>query len=136
MILVYLFPKIKNCNFDLFVQMKILMFSDEKFYPGEDGYKSDPHPCGSHLTHKQRCGSDCLGGDIEQELGITSGAIINFRGSIDINEVSVLSWYYSFSNPMLSFVWIIQGVGVQECCCITGLLFQDEKGCIIRKAPC
>lgn len=96
MIFVYLFPKIKNCNFDLFVQMKILMFSDEKFYPGKDGYKSDPHPCGSHLTNKQRCGSACLG-----------GAIINFRGSTDINEVSILSWYYRFSNLMLSFAWII-----------------------------
>jgi len=106
MILVYLFPQIKNRNFDLFGQMKTLVFSNEKFYPGKDDHKSDPHPRpgGSHLTNKQRCGSNCLGGDIAQELGITSGAIINFRGSI---EVSVMCWYYRYSNLMLSSMWII-----------------------------
>lgn len=63
MTLVYLFPKFKNDNFRSFVQFKILMSSDEKYYIGKDGYKSDPHSCGSHPTNNQKCG--CLGGDRE-----------------------------------------------------------------------
>lgn len=47
------FPKFKNYNFHLFMQMKILMSSDENYYIGKDGYNSDPHPCGSHLTNNQ-----------------------------------------------------------------------------------
>lgn len=39
------------------------MSSDEKYYIGKDGYISDPHSCGSHLTNNQKCG--CLGGDRE-----------------------------------------------------------------------
>lgn len=62
---VYLFPKFKNYNFHLFMQIKILVSSDEKYYICKYGYNSDPHPCGSHLTNNQRCGSGCLGGDRE-----------------------------------------------------------------------
>lgn len=47
------------------MRIKIWMSSYEKYYIGKDGYNSDPHPCGSHLTNNQRCGSACLGGDRE-----------------------------------------------------------------------
>lgn len=80
------------------------MSSYDKYYIGKDGYNSDPHPCGSHLTENQRCGSACLGGDREQELSIPLGAIKAFRGSIDTNDVPVLSWYNRFSNFILSSV--------------------------------
>lgn len=62
---VYSFPKFKNYNFHLSRRIKILTSSYEKYYIGKDGYNSDPHPSGSHLTNNQRCGSACLGGDRE-----------------------------------------------------------------------
>lgn len=67
---VNLLPKFKNENFHLFMEIKILMSSDERYYIGKDGYNSDSHPYGSHLTNHQRCESGCLGGDREWELSI------------------------------------------------------------------